>query len=129
MMTLRVLQQRASERINRLRRVQRLIETEDFALAWSSATSVKRREIEGWIHLGSITLLELWLVKANRVDLETMSLRQLRARASKSSVPYYGRLSRSELIWEITNAERNALEFHQSDPGGNGTPCLQMGQG
>lgn len=129
MTTLRALQQRASERINRLRRVQRLIETEDFAFAWSSATPLKQKELTGWIHLGNITLLELWLTRANRVDLEIMSMRQLRTRASRSSIPYYGKLSRSELIWEITNAEANTLRLHQCDQSGNGTLRVQVGQG
>lgn len=127
-MTLKDIRRRASERINRLRRVQRLIESEAFALVWGTSTDSERKEVDGWVYLGDMTRLELWLERGRTRDLEMMSLRQLRDKASSVGIPYYARLSKSELIWEINNAESGD---HREDPGhenGNGAVGHQVGQ-
>jgi hypothetical protein len=103
-MNLIELQKENLNRINHLRRVQRLIENDTFAHLWIEATSEKREEITNQIRLGNITHLELWVKESNQLDLETMSLRQLRAEAVRLQIPYYCRKSKADLIWEILNA-------------------------
>jgi len=109
-MTLKDIRLRNSTRVNRLRRVQRLLETELFAFAWNAANDAKRKEVDGWIYLGNISLIEKWVNESRKQDLEIMSLRQLRSRASAVGVQYYARLAKSELIWEITNAEESRAD-------------------
>lgn len=128
-MTLLDIRQRASNRINRLRRVQRLIESDLFEFVWGASTPQQKKEVDGWIYLGDLTRIEKWLIQGKAKDLEMMSLRQLRERASSVGIQYYARLSKSELIWEITNAESG----HDSEDSGNqdrdGAIGLEMGQG
>lgn len=92
------------KRVNRLRCVQRLIESDAFGEAWDKSTPEKHKEVEGWIYLGSVLRLETWVIACQNKQPETMSLRQLRERASVVGIKYYGRLSKSQLIQEIHNA-------------------------
>lgn len=125
-MTLKDLRLKGVTRINRLRRVQRLLESGAFAAAWSMATEQTRKEIEAFIYLGDLTLLEKF-VETNH-DLETMSLRQLREKASAVGVPYYARLGKSELLWEIANAESGPDSENHEHQNGNGTVGDSLGK-
>jgi len=109
--------------------VQRLVESEVFALAWANTPSEKQKEVEAWIYLGDVTLIEKWIEKARLIDLEVMSLRQLRSKASELGVPYYGRLTKIELIWGISNAleSRNDSADHH-DEGNNAAFGSKLGQ-
>lgn len=131
-MNLIELQKENLNRINHLRRVQRLIESDTFTHLWIEATSEKREELTDQILLGNITHLELWVKESNQLDLETMSLRQLRAEAVRLQIPYYCRKSKSDLIWEILNAnatnEKSASEETDRNQKRNGTVHSEVGE-
>jgi hypothetical protein len=121
-MNLKELRQQNLARLNNLRRVHRLVETEVFGRAWVHASPEKQREVKVWIHSGELTLLELWVEDLNGLDLETMSLRQLRKEAMRKGVHYYCRKSKFELVWELINAseQKSVTGPSERHPGQNG---------
>jgi len=109
--------------------VQRLLESEAFARSWTLSKEPVRSQVLSWLYLGSLTLLEKWINKCRLEDLETMSLRQLRDRAKGFNVPYYGRLTKIELIWEINHALETPNDLRvDNNAVQNGIPCLGMGK-
>lgn len=129
-MTLIELQKENLDHINHLRRVQRLIESDTFTHLWAEATNEKKEEITTKIRSGNITCLELWVKKSNQLDLETMSLRQLRAEAVRLRIAYYCRKSKVDLIWEILNAteQKSVAEAIDPNQNGNGTAHFEVGK-
>jgi len=130
-MTLIELLQQGNERINRLRRVQRIIEKDAFALAWNEADVETQKTIHGLCILGNDALLESWLKSRKQLELAGMSTRDLRKLASLKGIQYYSAMSKSQLIWEIGNAQEeqaSVIGGTRIDEGHHVLPGIEMGK-
>jgi hypothetical protein len=92
------------DRINRIRRVKRILDKPEFEQAWLSVTLIESQEIEAMIALNQASKLETWLNAKCSRTYDEMTLKELRDLARVHSIPYYAAMNKSTLIWEICNA-------------------------
>ena len=100
------------EKVLRLRRLDRLIQSEDFTFVWCRITDQEKLEATHLIHMGRYVALKIWLQK--QLDLKLYSHRDLRALASKNHVPYYSRKTRAELIKAL--ADKGVIDGNTNRP-------------
>ena len=112
------IRKQTTNRINRIRRMLRVLETSEFEHAWSSSTPEELKRIEGLIVLNQVNEVEKWIKSRQQITFDEMSVRELREEAKKFGIPYYGTLSKSSLLWELHNAVDRANEVGNGSVGG-----------
>ena len=116
-----VLRQQQLDRMNRLRRIQRIINLPEFLDAWQTVTLQESQFVEALIALCQPDSLQTWLDHKCRKTFDEMTLVELRDIAKVHSIPYYASMNKATLIWEIHNAVNRATSV------GNGI-LLSLGQ-
>ena len=92
------------ERINRIRRVKRILDRPEFQTAWQTVTLQESQSVEALIALNKASQLQAWLDQRCKKSYDEMTLRELRDLAKVYSIPYYAAMNKSTLIWELCNA-------------------------
>lgn len=90
------------ERVLLVRRMDRLIQSDDFAYIWNRITDKEKQTIKFTINLMHHDILKRWMQKQLDLGYESYSIRDLRMLASKHHVRYYSRKTRAVLIKVLT---------------------------
>lgn len=101
-MKLSELQAKVHNQCLDLRSLHRLVRQDTFSVAWDKAGDTSRLDVIRFCDLGSIESVRHWIRHWEERDLESLSLRRLREKASRQNVPGYSRMSRSDLIASLT---------------------------
>jgi hypothetical protein len=91
-------------RMNRLRRTQRIVNTNEFETAWEVVTLEESQLVEAMISLNQAEKIQAWLDSKCRKTYDEMTLKELRELAKVHAIHYYGSMNKATLIWEIYNA-------------------------
>ncbi len=102
------------EKVLRLRRLDRLVQSNDFTFIWSRITDREKLEVTHLINMGQYVALKIWILKQLGLGFESYSYRDLRALASKHHVRYYSRKTRAELIKALT--DKGVLDGNTNGP-------------
>ena len=102
------------EKVLRLRRLDRLVQSDEFTYIWQRITDKEKRTIELWINWGRYDTLKHWLLDHFNLGFEMYSYKDLRALASKNHVPYYSRKTRAELIKAL--ADKGVIDGNSNRP-------------
>lgn len=98
------------ERLLAFRSLERLVESEEFSLAYEKACPKCKVEINE--HIANLNLqgIKHWIAKENAPkDYGALTLRVLRSVAQRLGVPHYSRLPKASLLSEISNYEKRRI--------------------
>lgn len=128
MLELAALQQALTQRVNRLRCLQRLLVSKRFLDVYRRADTVQRDSVHKYIRGDSDAAVEQWIATIERDtrNFEELPVRDLRRLASSLGVSGYNFLARASLLSEIRKARvryddvGRYLEESGVAPGGDG---------
>ena len=103
-------------KVLRLRRLDRLVQSDDFTFIWGHITAQEKQTVKLWINWVRYDTLKHWMSKQLDLKFKMYSIRDLRALASKNHVRYYSRKTRAELIRALT--EKGVLDGDAGRPFG-----------
>ncbi|MEE9548733.1 MAG: hypothetical protein V3V68_05195 [Nitrosomonadaceae bacterium] len=86
------------EKVLKLRRLDRLIQSDEFTYIWRKINSTEKLKVRIIIEEGFYYNLKTWIQDRLDLGFKLYSIRDLRALASKHHVSYYSRKTRAELI-------------------------------
>lgn len=101
------------EKVLQLRRLDRLVQSDDFTYLWGCSTELDKIRVRFMINLMHYDTLKHWMQKLN-LTYESYSIRDLRTLASKHHIGYYSRKTRVELIEALT--EKGVLDANTVKP-------------
>ena len=81
-----------------LRRLDRLVQSDDFNIAWERSTEKSHNCVLWHIKKRHYKIVKDWVFHYRYFNFQYFSIRDLRNLASKHHIPYYSRLSRPALI-------------------------------
>ena len=84
-----------------LRAIDRVIQSNDFVVAWSHATQNQREELLRVLGNKDLNGVRLWVHKVGYQSLLDLPYRELRDLAQRHSVPRYSRLDKDQLVIEL----------------------------
>ena len=102
------------EKVLRLRRLDRLVQSDEFTYIWSRIDTVEKEAASFLIWSEEYEHFKNWLQKQLDLKFESHSHRDLRALASKNHVPYYSRKTRAELIKAL--ADKGVIDGNSNRP-------------
>ncbi len=102
------------ERVLRLRRLDRLVQSDEFTFIWCRISDEEKQTVKLMINLVHYDILKHWMLKQLDLKFKMYSIRDLRALASKNHVGYYSRKTRAELIKALT--EKGVLDDNPQGP-------------
>jgi hypothetical protein len=87
--------------VSRLRAVEYAIRNLDFEPAFNRATAAQRKRLADLLDRLDADGIRAWIAAVTPLELEEMSVRQIRQLASEHGVKHYTRKTRDELIREL----------------------------
>ena len=101
------------EKVLELRRLDRLIQSDEFSYIWCRVTQKEKDTASFFIWLGEYNHFKKWMQTQLDLGYKLYSVKDLRTLASKYHVPYYSRKAREELIEALT--EKGILDGNTSE--------------
>ncbi len=102
------------EKVLTLRRLDRLVQSDEFTYIWDEISSAEKLKVTRLIQEGQYVALKIWMLKQLDLGLELYNHKDLRMLASKHHIPYYSRKTRAELIKALT--EKGILDGNANRP-------------
>ncbi len=97
-----------------LRRLDRLIQSDDFTFIWCRISHEEKKAASFLIWLEEYDHFKNWMSKQLDLKFKMYSIRDLRALASKYHIGYYSRKTRAELIKALT--DKGVLDGNTNGP-------------
>jgi hypothetical protein len=92
--------------VRRIRAIQRIVHTTEFAEAWGLVSAEIKQEAMGYINGNNRERLVQWVRDHAPVELGMKSLRELRELGKQYGIAYCSRMDKGTLLTEIANHER-----------------------
>ncbi len=102
------------EKVLRLRRLDRLVQSNEFTYIWDEVSSAEKLKVTCLIQEGQYEDFKHWLLDHFNLGFKSYSVRALRGFASMNHIPYYSRKTRVELIEALT--ERRVIDGNTNRP-------------
>lgn len=100
-------------RLNKLRALDRLVNSNRFAAAYKLVDQ-EDYELQMLLTNADVDALEAWIDERLVRELDDMSAREIRNRASKLGIPFYTTYNKSALILKIIEVQTDARKTEQT---------------
>lgn len=122
---LRFIRDRLYNRVLDLRSVERLVNAQSFELAWNAANTTQKEKVATLIETLDCSGIKQWVRSLNQASL---SIRELKERASQLGIPCYSRMDKQALLTAIYSKEdANGRSISNGDSGDSSSAPSSVG--